>query len=189
MCTICNFVKDEMEAVRQAFFAKTNQPLSDWIEGECSGDYKKTLINLTERNSEDDIDMLSIYWSQRCHDAVSDIDTLKDILVSLPAVAISRGTEIFQAVYGKSLREEIQKKCAENSPFFAFSSYWKMSMLSLLDMPVARYVKGLNDAMAGIGTDEYSLTGLVCTMPENLYGDIHKMYEEKIGRASCRERV
>jgi len=174
--------KGEMEAVRQAFFAKTNQPLSDWIEGECSGDYKKTLIHLTERNSEDDIDMLSIYWSQRCHDAVSDIDTLKDVLVSLPAVAISRGTEVFQAVYGKSLREEIQKKCAENSPFFAFSSYWKMSMLSLLDMPVARYVKGLNDAMAGIGTDEYSLTGLVCTMPENLYGDIHKMYEEKYGK-------
>jgi len=174
--------KDEMEEVRQAFYKKTQQPLSDWIEGECSGDYKKTLIRLTERNSEDSIDMLPIYWTQRCRDAVTDIDTLKDILVSLPAVAIKRGTDIFQAVYGKSLREEIQKKCSEKSAFFAFSDYWKMTMLSLLDMPVARYVKGLNDAMRGMGTDEFTLTGLVCTMPENLFDDIHGLYKEKYGR-------
>ena len=39
--------------------------------------------------------------------------------------------------------------------------------------------QGLNDAMAGIGTDESSLTALVCTIPENMYPDIHKLYEEK----------
>ena len=38
---------------------------------------------------------------------------------------------------------------------------------------VELYVKGLWDAMHGWGTDEYTLTALVCTLPENLYDEIH----------------
>ena len=34
-------------------------------------------------------------------------------------------------------------------------------------------MKGLWDAMHGWGTDEYTLTALVCTLPENLYDEIH----------------
>jgi hypothetical protein len=56
-------------------------------------------------------------------------------------------------------------------------------MLSLLDMPVERYCKGLNMAMAGIGTDEYALTGLVCTMPSNMYKDIHELYQKMFGKS------
>merc|ERR1719171_2528513 len=52
-------------------------------------------------------------------------------------------------------------------------------MLRLCQMPVDLYVVGLNDAMAGLGTDESSLTALVCTIPENMYEVIHKTYQEK----------
>jgi len=174
--------KDEMAEVRRAFYKKTGKGLVDWIEGECSGDYKNTLVALSCRNSEDDIDLKPLYWTQRCRDAITDVDSLKDILVSFPSVAIKRGTEVFHQVYGRDLRTEIEAKCGEHSPFFGFSNYWKKAMLSLLDMPVERYVKGLNDAMKCWGTDEFTLTGLVCTMPENLYEDIHNLYQEKYGR-------
>lgn len=174
--------KDEMSEVRKAFSLATGEYLTDWIEGETSGDYKKTLVNLVQRNSDDHISLLPLYWAQRCRDAVGDVETLKNVLVSMPAVALQRGTENFQTVYGKNLREDIEAKCSEQSTFFQFSNYWKMTMLSLLDMPVERYVKGLWDAMNGWGTDEYTLTGLVCTMPPNLYDDIHKRYEELHGR-------
>ena len=40
------------------------------------------------------------------------------------------------------------------------------------------YVRGLWDAMNGIGTDEYTLTALVCTLPKNLYDEIHGLYEK-----------
>jgi hypothetical protein len=50
-------------------------------------------------------------------------------------------------------------------------------------MPVELYVDGLHDAMDGIGTDETTLTALVCTIPENMYGDIHKLYAEKYGKS------
>eukprot|EP00929_Paragymnodinium_shiwhaense_P059989 TRINITY_DN2_c0_g1_i1.p1 TRINITY_DN2_c0_g1~~TRINITY_DN2_c0_g1_i1.p1 ORF type:complete len:1368 (+),score=446.78 TRINITY_DN2_c0_g1_i1:80-4183(+) len=175
--------KDEMGEVRKAFKKNTDQYLYEWLEGDTSGDYQKTLVALSARNSEDNVEMLPIYWMQRCKDAARNIDTLKDILVSLPSVAIKRGTEVFEVIYKKSLKEEVAEMCEEGRSMFSiFSNYWKHSMLSLLEMPTELYVKGLNDAMAGFGTDEYSLTGLVCTMPENLYGKIHKLYAEKYGK-------
>ncbi|CAE8599966.1 unnamed protein product [Polarella glacialis] len=174
--------KDDMHLVRAAFQKMYGKPLVAWIDGECSGDYKKTLVWLCQRNSKDNIDMLPLYWAQRTRDAVRDIDTLKDVLTSMPAVAIKRGTEIFKAVYGRDLRQEIEAKCNENSSFFSFSNYWKMTMTSLLDMPVERYVKGLNDAMRGWGTDESALTALVCTMPENMYDDINQLYRQRYGQ-------
>jgi len=174
--------KDNMAEVRKFFKAKTGKSLVEWIESECSGDYKKTLVALAERNSEDHIDMMPLYWAQRCRDAVTDIDTLKGILATLPAVAIRRGTEVFKAVYGKSLVEDIKEKGDEQSSWFSFSNYFKTALVSLLDLPVERYVKGLNAAMKGLGTDEYTLTSLVMTMPPNLYDDIHKLYHEMYGR-------
>lgn len=174
--------KDEMMEVRKAFFALNGKYLEDWIEGDCSGDYKKTLMMLAGRNSEDTVDLMPVYWAQRMLDAVRDIDTVKEVLVSMPAVAIKRHTQLYEQVYGSSLKEEISKKCEEGRSWFSFSNYWKTSMLALMDMPVELYVRGLYDAMNGWGTDEGTLTGLVCTLPENLYEDIHNLYESTHGR-------
>mmetsp|Transcript_20598 Transcript_20598/g.37039 ORF Transcript_20598/g.37039 Transcript_20598/m.37039 type:complete len:1111 (+) Transcript_20598:525-3857(+) len=170
--------KDDMMEVRQAFHKKTGKMLEDWIEGDCSGDYKNTLLMLAGRNSEETISIMPVYWAQRLRDALYNTDTVKDVLVTMPATAIKRHTELYQAVYGASLREDIAKKCAEKSSFFSFSDYWKESMHRLLDMPVELYVRGLWDAMHGWGTDEFTLTGLVCTLPENMYGEIHGLYEK-----------
>lgn len=178
---IC-IAKDEMGEVRKAFKTLTGKSLCQWIDGDCSGDYKKALLAIASRNSEDDVTMLPAYWAQRCRDALNDTSTLKDLLVALPSVAIRRGTEVFQAVYGRDLREEIKTKCEEGQSWFSWSNYWKETMLKLMDMPVEMYVRGLNDAMRGIGTDERMLTALVCTMPANMYDDIHKLYEERYGR-------
>ena len=103
----------------------------------------------------------------------------KNVLVCLPPEALKRGTENFLSVYHMNLREDIKDKCGQQSTFFSFSNYRMMTMESLLDMPIERYDKGLYDAMNGCGTDEFTLTGLVCTLPPNLYGDIHPLYEQK----------
>eukprot|EP00933_Yihiella_yeosuensis_P077968 TRINITY_DN8901_c0_g1_i1.p1 TRINITY_DN8901_c0_g1~~TRINITY_DN8901_c0_g1_i1.p1 ORF type:complete len:1206 (+),score=316.04 TRINITY_DN8901_c0_g1_i1:534-3620(+) len=174
--------KDDMMEVRQAFMELNGKMLEDWIEGDTSGDYKNTLLMLAGRNSEDDINIQPLYWSQRLLDAIRNVDSLKEVLVSMPAVAIKRHTELFEAVYQKSLRDEVIKKTNEGSSWFSFSNNWKTAMLALLDMPVERTVQGLYDAMNGWGTDEYTLTGLVCTLPENLYDDIHSLYEKKYER-------
>jgi hypothetical protein len=100
----------------------------------------------------------------------------------LPAVSIKRGLEVYKAVYGKDLKEEIGKKCSEGAGWFSFSNYYKEAMLRLCEMPVDLYCKALNDSMAGFGTTEDLLSSLVCTFPENMYSDIHKTYEAKYGR-------
>jgi len=41
--------KDRMDEVREAFRERYNQELAGWIESECSGDYKDTLIRLANR--------------------------------------------------------------------------------------------------------------------------------------------
>lgn len=176
--------KDEMAETRKAFSLATGEYLVDWIEGECSGDYKNTLMRLVQRNSDDEINLVPLYWAQRCKDSVGDVNTLTDILVSMPAVALQRGTENFQTVYGRDLRADISKKLSDEDGrwFKFFTDYRKNLMLSLMDMPVERYVKGLYDAMNGFGTDEFTLTGLVCTLPPNLFGDIHTLYEKTHGR-------
>mmetsp|Transcript_16540 Transcript_16540/g.30594 ORF Transcript_16540/g.30594 Transcript_16540/m.30594 type:complete len:1387 (+) Transcript_16540:94-4254(+) len=176
--------KDEMGEVRKYFKMLTGQEktLLQWVDGDCSGEYKNALAGLVNRNTEDLTEMLPIYWAQRGRDAVRDIDTLKDILVQYPSLAIKRGTDVFQAVYGKSLKEDIEAKCSENRSWFSWSNYYKKTMLKLLDMPVELYVTGLYEAMDGIGTDEGTLTALVCTIPENMYADIHKLYEKKYGK-------
>lgn len=41
--------KERMDEVREAFEASVGQPLSEWIEGDCSADYKDTLVALANR--------------------------------------------------------------------------------------------------------------------------------------------
>jgi len=178
--------KDDMGEVRTAFKKLyPDSSLAKWIDGDCGqGDYKKTLIFCATRDTTNDPQMLPQYWAQRCRDAAHDVDTLKDILVQYPSVAIKRGTVVFKAVWGKDMKTNLISKCKEeHGTYYIFTDWWKHTMLSLLDMPVERYVKGLHDAMQGFGTDEYALTGLVCTMPPNMYNDIHKLYEKTYGKS------
>ncbi|CAE7768150.1 Anxa6 [Symbiodinium sp. CCMP2456] len=168
--------KDDMMEVRKHFHGQNGQMLEEWIESECTGDYKETLMMLAGRNSEETISIAPVYWAQRCKDAPFSVETLKEVLVSMPATAIKRHTELYEAVYGASLKEEVEKKCNEKGTFFFFTNWWKHAMLSLTSLPVELYVKGLWDAMHGWGTDEYTLTALVCTLPENLYDEIHGLY-------------
>lgn len=55
-------------------------------------------------------------------------------------------------------------------------------MAALLEPEVDLWVRCLNDAMEGWGTDENSLTALVCTIPERLRIPIFKKYYEKTGK-------
>jgi len=172
--------KDEMMEVRQEFSKRNkDQLLEDWIDYECKDDYKDTLMMLAGRNSEDPIDLLPIYWAQRCRDAICNVDTLMDVLVSMPSVAIRRHTQLYGDVYGASLKTDLEKRCAEQCSFFCFTDWLKKALVALLDMPVERICRTAFDAMNGWGTDEYTLTAAICTMPENLYDDIHKMYQDK----------
>eukprot|EP00928_Gymnodinium_smaydae_P021600 TRINITY_DN18451_c1_g3_i1.p1 TRINITY_DN18451_c1_g3~~TRINITY_DN18451_c1_g3_i1.p1 ORF type:complete len:1466 (+),score=323.52 TRINITY_DN18451_c1_g3_i1:52-4449(+) len=183
---LINFIaiaKDNMGEVREAFAKKNGKSLAEWIEGDCSGEYKKTLVAVAKRNGEDVVEMLPVYWAQRLRDCLNNIGTLQDVLVSMPSVAIKRGTQMFEDVYGKSLRDQITEVCDEQKSWFSFSNNWKVAMLRLMDMPVEMCVKGLNDAMAGFGTDEGSLTTFLMTMPANLTKDIHMMYENNYGRS------
>jgi len=175
--------KEDMMAVRKEFHKINNKLLEDWIESETSGDYKNTLLMLAGRNSEETIPIAPVYWAQRCKDSLFNVDTLKEVLVTMPATAIKRHTELYEAVYGAPLKAEVEKKCKEESgTFMFFTNWWKHTMTTLLSMPVELYVKNLWDAMHGWGTDEYTLTGLVCTLPENLYDEIHGLYEKEHGR-------
>merc|ERR1719174_316668 len=145
-----SIAKDEMGEVRKEFKKLNGKSLLQWVEGDCSGDYKRTLAALANRNTEDDPIMKPVYWAQRARDAVRDVDCLQTILTSLPSIAIKRGMEVYQAVYGRSLKEEISTKCSEGGSWFQWTNWYKTAMLRLCSMPVELYVDGLNDAMAGI---------------------------------------
>ncbi|CAE7596593.1 ANXA6 [Symbiodinium pilosum] len=182
---LINFIvlaKDEMQEVRKHFYQQNGELLEDWIESETTGDYMKTLLMLAGRKSEETLSIAPVYWAQRCRDALFNVDTLKELLVSMPATAIKRHTQLYEKVYGKSLKDEVEKKSNEKGTFFFFTNWWKHAMTSLLHMPVELYVKGLWDAMHGWGTDEYTLTGLVCTLPENMYDEIHGLYQKTYER-------
>jgi len=174
--------KEHMDEVRAEFQAANKKPLWKWIDGDCSGDYKKTLIALAQRNAEDNVDMKPVYWAQRCADALEDVSTLKSLLANLPALVLQRGSNVYSAVYQSSLAAGIKTKCEEGRGFSFFSDYWKMTMLRLLELPISVRAMALNDAMKGFGTDEFTLTALICTLPENTHKDVQKAYEEKFGR-------
>ena len=55
-------------------------------------------------------------------------------------------------------------------------------MKALLEPEVDLWVRCLNDAMKGWGTDENSLTALVCTIPERLRIPIFLKYYETVGK-------
>jgi len=174
--------KDSMAEVRTAFEDVNKKPLYDWIKSETSGDYKKSLLALVARDSENEQELLPIYWAQRLHDSLYDNETLIEVLTSAPAVVIRRATKVYEEVYGASLKQKLQTKCDEKSSFFSFSNWWKTAMLAQLDMPVERRVRALGDAMRGWGTDEYTLTGVICTLPENQHEDIASEYQKQQGQ-------
>ncbi|CAJ1337877.1 unnamed protein product [Effrenium voratum] len=184
--------KEDMMSVRKEFHKLNGKLLevsmrpttmsdsaTDWIESETSGDYKKTLLMLAGRNSEENLSLAPVYWAQRCKDALFNIQTLQEVLVAMPATAIKRHTELYEAVYGASLKKELEKKCeAEVETGAATQKFVVLGHPCFPRMPVELYVRGLWDAMNGIGTDEYTLTALVCTLPKNLYDEIHGLYEK-----------
>jgi len=170
--------KDAMGEVASAFQAENKKSLVKWIEGDCSGDYKKALVALAERNSTDKVEMLPVWWAQRCKDALDDVNTLKTLLATMPAVSLKRGSLIYESVYSENLGKSIEEKCKEGKGFSFFTDYWKVTQLRLLELPISMRVKALNDAMRGFGTDEYTLTALVCTIPENMHGEVCKLYKE-----------
>jgi hypothetical protein len=172
--------KDSMDEVRGAFKQAYKKELPDWIASECSGDYKKLLVKLSKRNSEEKVEMRPIWWAQRCVDAVYDVEQLKTLLAEVPAVALKRGTEVYEKVYpGSSLAKDLEAKSKENKPFFSFSNYWKVSMQRLVELPLSIRVTGIHDAITGWGTDEFTLTGLICTIPPNMHDDVQKEYKER----------
>ena len=75
----------------------------------------------------------------------------------------------------------MEKAAAESDGWF-FSGNWKRAMKALLEPEVDLWVRCLNDAMEGWGTDENSLTALVCTIPERLRIPIFKKYYETTGK-------
>merc|ERR1719160_451041 len=55
-------------------------------------------------------------------------------------------------------------------------------MKALLESEVDLWTRALYDSMNGLGTDENTLTTLVCTMPERLRDAIHERYKDRYGR-------
>eukprot|EP00928_Gymnodinium_smaydae_P024001 TRINITY_DN19572_c1_g2_i1.p1 TRINITY_DN19572_c1_g2~~TRINITY_DN19572_c1_g2_i1.p1 ORF type:complete len:1389 (+),score=288.69 TRINITY_DN19572_c1_g2_i1:35-4201(+) len=175
--------KDYMDEVRAEFVAAYKTPLHKWIDSECgNADYKRTLMQLAQRNSEDRIDMLPIYWAQRCRDALDDVSTLKDLVSNIPGMVLKRAGAIYQAVYQESVVDSIKKKCKEGRGFSLFTDWWKVSIFRLMETPLNLRVEALNDAMAGIGTDEFSLTACIMTIPENTHQEVQDLYEKTYGK-------
>ena len=57
----------------------------------------------------------------------------------------------------------------------------KLSSSSSMDaMPSAEVCQRLARCDEWLGHSRFTLTGLVCTLPPNLYGDIHKLYEQEV---------
>ena len=46
----------------------------------------------------------------------------------------------------------------------------------LLEMPMRSRIQALNDAMRGLGNDEYILTELVCTISGNTHKEVQRLY-------------
>lgn len=177
--------KDDMGEVRKAFkvLCEQKNTLVGWLKGDTSGDFKKCLAGLANRDTENEATMSPIYWAQRARDAVRNADTLKSVLVTLPSPAIKRGTEIYKIVYKNTLEDEIKKKTEEGSGWFTWTNYYKKGLLNLLKSPVDLYIDALEGAMRGFGTDEFTLTGLVCTIPENQSDAILQGFEQKYKRS------
>jgi Ca2+-binding EF-hand superfamily protein len=177
--------KDDMGEVRREFKVQTEQKSSlvQWLKGDTSGDFKKALAGMANRDTQNEQSMAPIYWAQRARDAVRAPDTLKSVLVALPSPAIKRATEVYKVIYGASLQDEIKKKTEEsNASWFSWTDYYKKALLNLLKSPVELYIEALYASMKGFGTDEFTLTGLVCTIPENQSDAILNGYKEKYNR-------
>jgi hypothetical protein len=174
-----------MGEVRKEFKVQVQQQSSlvKWLKGDTSGDFKRALAGVANRDTENDTTMAPVYWAQRARDAVRAADTLKSVLVTLPSPAIKRATEVYKVIYKAALYDEIKKKTEESgASWFSWGDNYKQGLLNLLKSPVELYIEALYASMKGFGTDEYTLTGLVCTIPENQSDAILKGYEEKYKR-------
>merc|ERR1740121_1526019 len=86
--------------------------------------------------------------------------------------------QIYQSLFGSDLREDIGEK-GKTDDGWIFSSYWGTALQSLVEPEVDLWTRSLYDAMNGLGTDEGTLTALVCTMPQRVRQKISDRYFEK----------
>ncbi|CAE7241663.1 Cetn4, partial [Symbiodinium pilosum] len=100
--------------------------------------------------------------AQRCYDAVHEGACLVEVLGTID----SRTVQGMVSQYAENLKsgnlsEIIVEKAAAESDGWFFSGQWRNCMKALLEPEVDLWVRCLNDAMSGWGTDENSLSALV----------------------------
>ncbi|ODN03044.1 Annexin A13 [Orchesella cincta] len=76
----------------------------------------------------------------------------------------------YKTMYGKDLVEDLETELG--------GSFAKI-VLGLMKLPEEYIVESINQAISGLGTDEYALIGLLCTRTNDELDEIKKAYKEK----------
>merc|ERR1740130_926435 len=125
--------------------------------------------------------------AQRCNDALNEEAALIEVLTT----AHQNTCTAMKAEYAVRFPNEdgspgdlpaaIEQKASDQDGWI-FSSNWKLAMRALMEDEVELWTRCLNDAMKCWGTDEDSLTYLVCTIPERIRPEIFRTYNERFGK-------
>lgn len=145
------------------------QKFADWADG---GGLSEELLQHAETFGN---------IAQRCQDCLHEEDALIEVLTTLDSAGVQAVKNKYKATFGDDLSEAVEKKASEQDGWI-FSNYWKTAMKGLMEDEVNLWTRALYDAMNGWGTDESTLTALVCTIPERLSEKIHARYKEKYGK-------
>jgi hypothetical protein len=121
--------------------------------------------------------------AQRCNDSIHDNAAFIEVMGTVDVkTAMLMQDEYSGRLQGESMAEKIIEKAANESDGWFFSGNWKNAMKALLEKEVDLWVRCIDDAMRGWGTDEGSLTALICTLPERLRIEIFDGYNAKTGK-------
>lgn len=174
---------EEILEIKAAYKRLFKKDLEKAIEGDCSGDYMRLLIQLQNagRDPEGQVNEKKAHEDAKkihdaCEGAGTDEETLRMIFATRSWDQLEETFKQFKILYKKDINDAIKGELSFN---------FKQAMLAIISCARNRpdfFAERLHKTMKGAGTDENALTRLVASRCEKDMVQVKECFHRRYGK-------
>lgn len=184
--TLCGRTKEELAAIRKAFFDLNDEGLGSKLEEELGGDLKSLIMMILEGEHEEEEYDPEVHNEERAEDDAklfdkaglskfgTDEEGLFSIILKSPPEHLKQVNTKYVDRTGYSITKSLEEELGGDAKDAA------IHIVNMKLKPIDTVVNVIQKSMKGIGTDEYHLTAAILRY-QSLLGEILPAYEEEYG--------
>ena len=171
----------ELEAIKQRYEEKYDQPLIDRINSEVSGDYESFLqhiLRCERQEGQPPDDALAAQQAEQLMEAAKGWGTNESVFIEVLGNASIEQTDLIEAAYEQNYSKSLKKMIEDE---MGGDLEWAMTLR--LESPLDASVRLLRWAMDGVGTNEATIARVLGGASKEQCQEIRARFDEKYSRS------